>query len=304
MVERAMGQVLSSEEYDAKYKDSSLRGMGRELEVYKSIAKITLEMSKEGIAKDKQGNGYKFRGIDDVYNALSPKLGENGLCVLPRVISRDCVERTTNNGKALFYITLDMEFDFVSSIDGSKHTVRTYGEAMDMSDKATNKAMSAAYKYACFQAFCIPTEGDNDTENNTHEVIKTTRTKTAVAKDFKALVFSLGKAGTMNELKSVWDESTDFIKELKSEWPENYASLEAEKDKQKERISKTPEPEAVDIENQAEKFINQIADTTNEKACDDVYRESLKILMKNDADNELIRALEESRNLRMTSFNK
>lgn len=29
---------------------------------------------------------------------------------------------------------------------------------MDSGDKATNKAMSIAYKYAAFQAFCIPTE--------------------------------------------------------------------------------------------------------------------------------------------------
>jgi hypothetical protein len=43
---------------------------------------------------------------------------------------------------------------------------------MDSSDKATNKAMSAAYKYAAFQAFAIPTEGDNDTENNTPEALQ------------------------------------------------------------------------------------------------------------------------------------
>ncbi len=42
--------------------------------------------------------------------------------------------------------------------DGSIHTVTTYGEAMDSGDKATNKAMSIAFKYAAFQAFCIPTE--------------------------------------------------------------------------------------------------------------------------------------------------
>jgi hypothetical protein len=30
--------------------------------------------------------------------------------------------------------------------------------------------MSAAYKYAAFQAFAIPTEGDNDADAHTHEV--------------------------------------------------------------------------------------------------------------------------------------
>jgi len=35
---------------------------------------------------------------------------------------------------------------------------------MDSGDKASNKAMSIAYKYACFQAFCIPIEADPDAE--------------------------------------------------------------------------------------------------------------------------------------------
>jgi hypothetical protein len=41
---------------------------------------------------------------------------------------------------------------------------------MDSGDKATNKAMSAAYKYAAFMAFAIPTEGDNDADATTHDV--------------------------------------------------------------------------------------------------------------------------------------
>lgn len=41
---------------------------------------------------------------------------------------------------------------------------------MDSGDKASNKAMSAAYKYAAIQTFCIPTEGDNDADSTTHEV--------------------------------------------------------------------------------------------------------------------------------------
>jgi hypothetical protein len=45
---------------------------------------------------------------------------------------------------------------------------------MDSGDKASNKAMSAAYKYAAFQAFCIPTEGDNDADSQTHEVAAAT----------------------------------------------------------------------------------------------------------------------------------
>lgn len=147
--------------------------MNENIEVYKSIVEVQAALAKAGIAKDRkctQGATYNFRGIDDIYNALAPFLATSGLCILPRMLARNCVERTSAKGNALFYTTVEAEFDFVSAKDGSRHTVKTFGEAMDSGDKGTNKAMSAAYKYAAFQTFCIPTEGDNDTENQTHEV--------------------------------------------------------------------------------------------------------------------------------------
>jgi hypothetical protein len=142
------------------------------LNVYQCIAKVSEKLSKEGISKSRSNEQqhYKFRGIDDVYNALAPILAEVGLVVIPRILSREMAERVTKNGGVLFYVTVEAEFDFVSIADGSKVTARTYGEAMDSGDKATNKAMSAAYKYVAFQTFCIPTEGNNDADATTHEV--------------------------------------------------------------------------------------------------------------------------------------
>jgi hypothetical protein len=92
------------------------------------------------------------------------------LVILPSYSDRVVVEREGRNGGALFYTTLRGDFTFRSSKDGSEVKVSTYGEAMDSGDKATNKAMSAALKYALMQTFTIPTEGDNDSENHTHEV--------------------------------------------------------------------------------------------------------------------------------------
>lgn len=142
------------------------------MDVYKAINKVQADLCKSGIGKDSTNtyDNYKFRGIDAVYNALSPLLAKHDLCILPRMLSRTCEERASQKGGALFYVTVEAEFDFVSASDGSKHTVRTFGEAMDRGDKATNKAMSAAYKYAAFQTFAIPTEGDNDADATSHEV--------------------------------------------------------------------------------------------------------------------------------------
>lgn len=168
------------------------------MNVYQAISAVQADLAQIGISKDRkntQGVGYNFRGIDDVYNALSPIMAKHGLCMLPRVLSREFVERQSKSGGALFYITVDMEFDLVSS-DGSKHTIRTFGEAMDSGDKATNKAMSAAYKYAAFQAFCIPTEGDNDADAHTHAVNP--------AIDMDAAVDEMNAAPTFEILKGVF----------------------------------------------------------------------------------------------------
>ena len=154
---------------DANSQGDEPRGF---LGVYQAISAVQMSLAKMGIQKTQTNkfDKYPFRGIDDVYNALAPLLAQNKLCILPRMISRTCEERTSQKGGALFYVTVDAEFDFVAASDGSIHTVRIFGEAMDRSDKATNKAMSAAYKYACFQAFCIPVEGDNDADFTSHEV--------------------------------------------------------------------------------------------------------------------------------------
>jgi len=143
------------------------------MSVYKAIAAVMSDMSKIGLAKDKKNaqQGFMYRGVDDAMNALSPLLSKHGLVILPRVTKREVTERQSKNGGALFYVSLDVEFDFVAAEDGSKHTVGPMiGEAMDSGDKASNKAMAVAYKYACFQAFCIPTEADNDPDATTHDV--------------------------------------------------------------------------------------------------------------------------------------
>lgn len=147
---------------------ASPRGPG----VYRAISRVAMAIAEQGIAKARknQQQGYAFRGVDDIYNALAPLLASSGLVILPRVLSRELTERDTAKGGTLFNVVVEVEFDFVAAEDGSTHTVKTFGEAMDSGDKATNKAMSAAYKYACMQTFCIPTEGDNDADATTHTV--------------------------------------------------------------------------------------------------------------------------------------
>jgi hypothetical protein len=141
--------------------------------VYKAISNVMAAIGPIGISKDRrnQQQGYNFRGIDEVYNALNPIMSTAGLVVLPRVMTSEREERQTQKGGLLIYTRLKVEFDFIAVSDGSKHTIATVGEAMDSADKSSNKAMAAAYKYAAMMAFCIPTEGDNDADATTHDVM-------------------------------------------------------------------------------------------------------------------------------------
>lgn len=207
--------------------------------VYKAINAVQIALAKSGIAKDRQAQTYKFRGIDDVYNAISPLLGEHGLCILPRMIRRDCQERQTAKGSAIFYVIVEAEFDFVSAEDGSVHVVRTFGEAMDMSDKATNKAMSAAYKYAAMQAFAIPTEGDNDTENQNIEPVPVNAPKPVEAlpdKVFADYLASINAAINMGELETVFSKAYIAAKQINDEAAMN--TFVKMKDKKKAELIK------------------------------------------------------------------
>ena len=157
------------------------------MKVYSAIAAVMADLAREGITKDRknQSQGFMFRGVDDVYNTLAPLLVKNGLLVLPSYEERTEREAQTKSGGTLGYVTVKGRFAFTAVEDGSTVQIVTYGEAMDSGDKATNKAMSIAFKYAMFQAFCIPTEADNDADAHTHQarpVVKTTSTGEVVKK--------------------------------------------------------------------------------------------------------------------------
>lgn len=119
---------------------------------------------------------YKFRGIDAVYNALNPVMSELGLFICPEILEHRREERETQNvynGEVkktiLKYSILTIKYTIYAP-DGSNVSCVVVGEGMDSGDKASNKAMSVALKYACFQLFMIPTEEMIDPDAETHEV--------------------------------------------------------------------------------------------------------------------------------------
>jgi len=190
------------------------------LGAYQAIAAISAKLAKAGISKDRknQQQGYSFRGIEDVYRALAPLLAEHDLCILPQVLQRVETERETKSGGTLYSVVVEVKFAFVSAKDGTTCHATVWGEAMDSADKATNKAMSAAYKYMAFMTFCIPVEGTDDADADTPEP---TTSRGRAAPRPKALdpfdtveiaEAAIDGAKSLDALRAVWDRvlASDF----------------------------------------------------------------------------------------------
>lgn len=191
--------------------------------VHAAVSQVMREIGKYGIAKDRKTSqgpaSFSFRSIDDIYNRLNPLMVEAGLVVYPRLLEWQQVERTSSRGNALFYTTVKVEYTFVAVADGSERSVIAPGEAMDSADKSTNKAMSAALKYACFQLFMIPTEGDNDADASHHDVAPPpAKKKPAMTAEQKAagLIAKINKFADTAALNAWWnDEKTrKFVAKL------------------------------------------------------------------------------------------
>ncbi len=141
------------------------------MNIYQSIAKIMEEVP--AISKNKKNiqQGFMYRGIDEVMNAFQPLFAKYKVFTVPQVLEQKREERTSAKGNLLIYSICTIKYTFYAE-DGSFIQATVVGEGMDSGDKATNKAMAIALKYALFQVFCIPTEDDPDgTTSNIQEDI-------------------------------------------------------------------------------------------------------------------------------------
>ena len=141
------------------------------MKIYKSILAIMSEIGP--IEKTRSGDGirYNFRGVEDVLCCFHPLLIKHNVFCAPKVIRESSETFLNKNGNTSFRVSLTIEHVFYAD-DGSSVSATTTGEGIDTSDKATNKAMSAAFKYAFFELFCVPTAQceDSDYSNQTIDV--------------------------------------------------------------------------------------------------------------------------------------
>jgi hypothetical protein len=130
---------------------------------------VMRELGAIGKDKKNEAQGFKYRGIDDVYNAINPILAKNGIFMTATVVAKTREERVNSKGTVLAFTCLKMRYQFRAE-DGSCVETEAEGEGMDSGDKSSNKAMAVAHKYALLQSFCIPTQDLVDPDAEVHEV--------------------------------------------------------------------------------------------------------------------------------------
>ena len=135
-----------------------------EKNVFALIGEAMRQIGAVGKDSVNQTQGFKYRGIDAVMNALNPVMAKLGLFIVPEVLEQTREERESvkeYGGKVtktlLKYSILKIKYT-VYAPDGSNVSAVVIGEGMDSGDKASNKAMAVGLKYAAFQMFMIPTE--------------------------------------------------------------------------------------------------------------------------------------------------
>ena len=137
--------------------------------IYAAIAGVINDIGVVSKDKVNKQQGFKYRSVDDVYSVLNPALAKNKVFILPEILDETREIGTSKNGGRVVSVILKMKYT-VYAEDGSHIETILKGEAMDTGDKAINKAMAIAYKYLCFQLFCIPVEDMADPDAEIHDM--------------------------------------------------------------------------------------------------------------------------------------
>lgn len=133
--------------------------------VYQLMSAVMRDVRNVGKNGRNDSQNYKFRGVDDAIGALAQPLRDHGVFMMPEVLDFQTEVRGRMNA-----VRMRVAFHFYGPA-GDHVTATTLGEASDVADKASNKAMSAALKYALIHTFMIPVDaGSLDDGDRDHPV--------------------------------------------------------------------------------------------------------------------------------------
>ena len=177
-------------------------------------AMIAVSKKVGAIAKARRNTqqGFQFRGIDDVYNAVHDLLAENDIYVQTRVREYQVEFIPREKKQPEVHARAIITFKFTHK-DGSSVEVEMPGESRDFADKASNKAVSFAAKYAFITAFTIPTEDQDDGDRDQPRTDETGGTAGRTRQGVTGKGPSVADSGSRQQDSSTVGDYMKFTKE-------------------------------------------------------------------------------------------
>lgn len=145
------------------------KGQDKPGAIYAAMIAIASEVPSIAKVQKNAAQGYSFRGVDDVFNALQPLLSKHGVFMTSEILDLKREERPTKSGGVMAFVTTRVRYSFVAK-DGSSIATESAGEGADTGDKSTAKSLSIAMKYALLQSFMVPTADAKDPERDNPEL--------------------------------------------------------------------------------------------------------------------------------------
>lgn len=166
------------------------------------------------VQKDKQmqgGGSYRYVSVEAVIEKLRPEMIRQQLVLLPVGVEPLTIETFEGkNGGRQNRTQVKYTFKLLHAASGQSEPVVVIGEAIDVGDKSSNKAMTAARKYALVMAFNIETGTDPDdvpSEKQERAAAPVPAAKPVADNPGRraALAMKLGGCKTEPEFKSICD---------------------------------------------------------------------------------------------------
>jgi hypothetical protein len=198
--------------------------------IYKKIGEILKEIEPVTKEKTNTQQNYKFRGIEDAMNMLSPILAKHGVFPTTEKVEDVLSENVqSKSGSAGYHYVRRYTFHFYAE-DGSFVSTMADGEAIDYGDKSSNKAYSTAYREALWKLFIVPFAAD-DIENTDHDlkpIEKPVIAKPTVKADpFKVAEDAIKLCTTPEQLSKIAEKVTAHATLTEEQKAELYEMLEA-----------------------------------------------------------------------------
>ena len=176
--------------------------------IHAALAAILADVPAIPKGQRNKQQGYEFRGIDDVMNALHPLFVKHQVVPVPSGVVAEYGQATNKNGTLMTDARLTLTYRFYA-VDGSYVEAQVQGESRDAADKATNQASSSAFKYLLFQMFVIPLEGTTDSDQES-PIVETWRDGHPEIRAKEALLVACD--GSKKLAAEIWPQITSNLK--------------------------------------------------------------------------------------------